>query len=380
MQQVDLSTYRALFPFLSSGNVYLNHAAISPLSTRVTEAVDAYLTLRSAGSVDPYAMLFSIATETKERIGTLINAPADRIAFVDNTSNGLNILASGLAWNAGDRVLLNEMEFPANVYPFLNLRRRCVEVDFCKCPDGILTAEMVERAFTPNTKLVSLSFVQFLNGFKADLPSIGELCKRQGVIFCVDAIQGLGAAPLDVQASHIDFLSNGGHKWLMAQEGLGFIYITNELQARVHQQYAGWTSMLNPLENLFHYALEFAPDARRYENGTLNTAGIIALNEAVKLLLEIGIDRIHNHLLSLTDQLLDFLTGQRATVITPGDRRYRAGIMTWKDPRAQKIFAHLLQRNIHVSLREGCIRVAPHLYNTHDEISKLTDALKTVLD
>lgn len=380
MHDIGLTSYRALFPFLSSGTVYLNHAAISPLPSRTTAAIEQYLALRSRERVDPYKDLASLTQETKVRIGRLINAPADRIAFVDNTSNGLNVLASGYPWKPGDRVLLNRMEFPANVYPFLHLKRLGVEVDFVPCPDGILTAEMIERALTPRTRLVSVSFVQFLNGFKADLSAIGNLCRSRGVTFCVDAIQGLGAAPLDVQAAKVDFLSCGGHKWLMALEGQGFLFITHELQEKICQQHVGWTSKDNFMEHLFQYDLTLAPSARRYENGTLNAVGIVALHESIGLLLEIGIDRIHRHLLALTDRLLEFLTERKMAIVTPREHVHRAGILTWKDERAERTFLHLLHHDIHVSLREGCLRVAPHCYNTVDEIDALIRALSAVSD
>jgi selenocysteine lyase/cysteine desulfurase len=380
MHNTELATYRTEFPFLSSGKVYLNHAAISPLPSRTITAVERYLALRSRERVDPYEGLVALTRETKTRIGRLINAPADRIAFVDNTSNGLNVLASGYPWKAGDRVLLNSMEFPANVYPFLHLKRLGVEIDFVQCPDGMLTAEMIERALSPRTRIVSLSFVQFLNGFKADLNAIGQLCRHSNIIFCVDAIQGLGAAPLDVQASNIDFLSCGGHKWLMALEGQGFLFITHELQEKISQQYVGWTSKENYMERLFEYDLTLAPTARRYENGTLNAAGIVALHASLGLLLEVGIERIHRHLLALTDRLLAYLTERRAEMLTPLAHHHRAGILTWRDVRAKQIFLHLQQRDIHVSLREGCLRVAPHFYNTPDEIDTLARTLSAISD
>jgi selenocysteine lyase/cysteine desulfurase len=376
----DPRPYRAWFPFLQTGKVYLNHAAISPLSSRTVEAMARYLQMRSQERVDPYESLWPLIRETKARIGKLINAPPDRIALVDNTSNGINVLASGYPWKPGDRVLLNDMEFPANVYPFLNLRRLGVAIDFVKCPDGILTPEMVERSLTPSTKIVSVSFVQFLHGFKADLHAIGEVCRRRSVTFCVDAIQGLGAAPLDVQASNIDFLSCGGHKWLMALEGQGFFYITAELQEKIHQQYVGWTSKDRFMEHLFQYDPTLAPTARRYENGTLNAIGIVALHEALGTLLEVGVENIHRHLLSLTDRLLAYLIARGARVLTPGEHHHRAGILTWSDVRAETMFLQLQQRDIHLSLREGCLRVAPHFYNTAAEIDRLTQALTEISD
>jgi len=371
--------YRSLFPHLKTGKLWLNHAAISPLNSRTKNAIDQYLTNRSEGTVDDFPQIVQISNNTKQQIGTIINASPKRIGFVNNTSDGLNILANGIDWKSGDRILLNDMEFPSNVVPFLNLKRIGVEIDFIKNHDGELTLDDIEAAITPRTKVLSISFVQFLSGFKCDLPNIGALCKRKNVIFCVDAIQGVGSTPIDVIESHIDFLSCGGHKWMLSMMGIGFIYLTEEMQSRIQQQYAGWTSNKDYFTNLFDYRLDFDDSARRYENGAQNNAGIVALGESAALLNEAGIKNIHSHLLSLTDMVMDFADRHRIEPMTPREHRKRTGIVTLKIPNAEKVFQELNLRNIIVSLREGKIRISPHFYNTTGDIERVCEAIKHII-
>ncbi len=353
----------------------MNHAAVSPLSRRVSEAVSQYLQRCAIEEIDTYISSLPIAAKTKANLGTLIDAPADRIAFVGNTSDGLNVLASGLEWHAGDRIILNDSEFPSNIVPFINLKRYGVEIDFVETRQGEITAERIEDLITPRTRLVSLSFVQFLSGFRADLDAIGGVCKKHRIIFCVDAIQGLGASPLSVRSAGIDFLSCGGPKWLMGLMGIGFIYVSEELQQRIHQAYAGWTSNRNFFGDFFTYRIDFDETARRYENGTQNFPGIVALSESTSTLLDVGIENIQTRLHLMTDNLIAGIDNAGFDVITPRDRSKRAGIVSFKCPNAGKLFDSLAKENIIVSLREGMIRVSPHFYNSPDEAAALHSVL-----
>ena len=371
MAQYDLPLYRSWFPFLSTGKIWLNHAAVSPVSSRVNAAVTGYLRRCSVEDIDTYLWSLPIAAKTKSNIGALVNAPADRIAFTANTSEGMSVLAAGLEWRAGDRIILNDSEFPSNVVPFLNLRRLGVEIDFVESHHGEITDRQIERLITPRTRLVSISFVQFLSGYLADLSAIGALCKKHGIIFSVDAIQGLGVAPLDANAMNIDFISGGGTKWLMGLQGLGFIYVSEDLQGRIHQAHAGWTSNKNFFGDFFRYRIEFDDTARRYENGTQNIPGIVALCESTSTLLEVGIDNIRGHISRLTDAIIEGADEAGFEVITPRDHSRMAGIVTMKCRDSKQLFASLMEENIVVSIREGLIRVSPHFYNSPDEVKTL---------
>ncbi len=377
--ETTFAEYRKLFPHLRSGKLWLNHAAISPLNSRTKQAMTDYLTGRSEGIIDDFPQIVQISDAAKQQLGTMIGAPAKRIGFVHNTSDGLNILANGLDWQSGDRIVLNDIEFPANVVPFLNLRRLGVEIDFVRSRNGEVHLEDLERAITPRTRLLSISFVQFFSGFKADLEAIGDLCRRNNILFCVDAIQGLGSAPIDVHRAKIDFLSTSSHKWLLGMMGLGFVFVTEELQQRIQQSNAGWTSNRNYFSRLFDYRLDFDESARRYENGAQNHAGIVALGESASLLNEAGISSIHEHLLFLTDEIIRFAQENDFPLFTPAERTKRAGIVTFAVPNAESVFEELNRRQIIVSLREGKLRLSPHFYNTIDDVRRACDTIRSIV-
>ncbi|MFA6467751.1 MAG: aminotransferase class V-fold PLP-dependent enzyme [Bacteroidota bacterium] len=372
----SLESYRTIFPHLHTGKLWLNHAAISPLNSRTKHAVEQYLLNRSEGTIDDFPQIVQISDSAKMEIGKLINAPRERIGFVNNTSDGLNILANGIPWTSGDRILLNDSEFPTNVVPFLNLKRLGVEIDFVKTKNGEIVLDDIAAAITPRTKLLSISFVQFLSGYVSDLTSIGALCRSKGILFCVDAIQGVGSTPIDVLQSNIDFLSCGGHKWMLSMMGLGYVYLTEEMQKRIIQQFVGWTSNKQYFTNLFDYRLDPDNTARRYENGVQNNAGIVAIGESAKLLNEVGIPTIHQRLLSLTDYVAAFADHEGIELFTPRHRATRTGIITLKIPQAEKVFEALNARNIIVSLREGKIRISPHFYNTAADMEMVCTAVK----
>ncbi len=353
----------------------MNHAAISPLSSRVNAAVQKYLEARTTGDIDVYLSMLPTVAQLKQNIGTLINAAPERIGFVLNTSEGLSVLASGLEWKSGDRILLNDSEFPSNVVPFLNLKHHGVEIDFIKSELGVITPETIEQHLTPKTKLVSMSFVQFLSGFRADLAAIGELCRKRGIIFSVDGIQGLGVSPLDVQKMKIDFLSSGGNKWLMGLMGLAFIYVSEELQSRIHQAHMGWTSNKNFFSDFFKYRVDLDDTARRFENGTQNYIAITALDASLGTLLEVGIENIQLHIAEITDKIIAVADETGYGLITPRGRNERAGIVTLRCTNADRLFTFLKERSITVSVREGMIRVSPHFYNSLEDTAAFHSAL-----
>ncbi|MDZ7292118.1 MAG: aminotransferase class V-fold PLP-dependent enzyme [candidate division KSB1 bacterium] len=367
-----LSQARALFPHTAQGKIYLNHASTSPLSTRVVGAMTAHLHERSVGSIDNYLRDMQKKDECKALVQRLIHAEsAERIALVGNTSDALNIIASGIPWKSGDRVLLNDMEFPANVYPYLHLRRLGVELDIIRCPNGKITPEMIEAALTPKTRLVALSAVQFLTGYRADLSAIGEICRRRGAFFVVDGIQAVGAVQVDVQAMKIDALAAGSQKWQMAPHGTGFLYLTEELQSRIQQQYLGWLAVQEAWD-FFNYNQPLASSARRYEGGTANIPGIWGMHAALTTLLEFGIANIESHILALTQILTDELRKiDGIELFSPLSASERAGIVTIKLPsrmEANAVLQTISSRNITISLREGKLRYSPHFYNSPEEI------------
>lgn len=375
-----LQKIRSLFPHTAKGVVYFNHAATSPLSTRVVDAMTRHLEERSYGKIETYTDDIQQVAETRNALHQLIHAESpERIAFTGNTSDALNIVAAGIAWEQGDKVLLNDLEFPANVYPYLHLRRLGVEIETIKCPTGAITSEMIYETIKPQTRLVALSAVQFLTGYRADLATIGEICRHRGIIFTVDGIQAVGAIDIDVQKMKIDALSAGSQKWQMGPHGTGFLYLTEELQARVHQKYLGWLGVYNPW-NFFDYNQPLASSARRYESGTLNISGIWGLHTAISTLLEFGIPQIQSHVLALTQLLTDELQKiDGVHLVSPTHASERAGIVTLQlppDVSPNAVFEALQQRSILIALREGKLRYSPHFYNTREEGSLVVEATR----
>lgn len=375
----DINHYRSLFPLIKNGLTYLDHAAIGPFPTPVRDAVYAYTRKKSETEPNVYLDFLKVVVESKGRIGKLINAPKERIAFTDNTTNGMNILAAGLEWKTGDRILLSDIEFPANVVPFLNQKRHGVEIDFVKSRNGQILLEDIERAITSKTRLLSISHVQFLHGFRSDLTYVGALCRKKGIIFSVDAIQSAGVIPIDVEAMSIDFLSCGCQKWLMTPEGTAFIYVSEAIQEKIRPAYLGWTSMRDFFSDFFRYRIDPDPTARRYENSTLNVAGIFGLNASLGILQEVGIANIESHLASLTQLAMDHLTEKKMELLTPKEPACRAGIVTFRPRNSQELFEKLKAEKISVSLREGCIRISPHFYNTPDEMEKALSIIEQSL-
>ncbi len=364
----DWNKYRELFPHLKN-QIYLNHAAISPMNSRAGSALAEFYDHRQTGNIEFFPEAMDRKKYFTEKIGELINAKADSIALAPNTSAGLNILALGLDWEKGDRILLNDFEFPSNVVPFMNLRRLGVEIDFVQHREGIIHAEDIESKIHPRTRLLSISFVEFLNGYRNDLYALAEICRKNNIIFSVDAIQGLGALQMDVQSMGIDFLATGGHKWLMWPAGLGFIYISPRIFDRIYPTQAGWLSVETPWD-FFNYEQKFAEGGQRFEPGTMNTTGIIASTATLEMMLEIGTKKIENKILENTDYLIQQLLQKGYHLFTSTDSKNRSGIVSFFHERAEDLFNFLKTQSITVSLREGKIRISPHFYNNKQDLDK----------
>jgi selenocysteine lyase/cysteine desulfurase len=362
---------RSLFPYLGTGAIYFNHAAVSPLSTPVVAAMQEHLAIRSTGSIDDYNKILRTFATARARTAELINAESDRIAFAENTSTGLNILAQGLQWKQGDEIILNSIEFPSNVYPFLNLKSQGVNIEFVKAHDGIVSSEDIIAAVTPRTKLISISFVQFLTGYRADMQMLGEYCRAHNIIFCVDAIQGLGALQLDVKKCCIDYVSCGTQKWLMSEPGLAFLYLTSELQERLKPAFVGWLSVNNAWD-LLNFNLSLKKDATALQTGTTNNIAIAAYTAALGVMGKIPAAEREQIVLDNSEYFIGKLqeAGYKP-ILADVDRKYLSGIVSFAHENAPAIFGNLTKANITCSLREGGIRFSPHFYNTKNEIDKV---------
>jgi cysteine desulfurase/selenocysteine lyase len=359
---------RRQFPHTWTDMIYLNHAAISPLPFVVRDAVDRYLERRALKGIESYPWANKMALETKGLIADLLHTKPERIAFTLNTAEGVSILASGIDWQPGDRILLYRYEYPANVYPYLNQKRYGVEIDYMEPHDWRITLDVVKKHVTPRTRLLSLSFVQFLTGFRAEVEAIGKFCKEQNIIFAVDAIQGLPHSYIDVEKSNIDFLATGSHKWIMGTEGLGFVYISERAQSLIHQKSMGAASVSHPF-NFFDFDVDrLRDDASRYENGTLNFPGIAALNAVMKFHADFGFAEIEKQVLAHSAYLISRFKTRGVKILTPDNESERAGIVSIEIEEPEELLERLQKKNIVVAVRAGKLRLSPHFYNTEEEL------------
>lgn len=354
----------------TADQLFLNHASVSPLAQPVGQALQDYAQERHQACIENYEPLMGRLERLRQHLADLVGAQPASIALVGNTSQGLNLLANGISWQAGDRVLLNALEFPANVYPFLNLKDQGVEVDFVPHRDYYVPLEDIVAAITPRTRVLAISHVQFLTGQRHDLAALGKICAERNILFCVDAIQSLGATRLDVEALQIDFLATGGHKWLMGPQGQGFVYIRPELLAELKPCHVGWLSVEDAWE-LLDYRLCLREDAARYELGTPNGVGISAMLAAREFLDAFDPVGWTEHVLALTEALWQGFARRGLSPITPEAAEERLGIVTLCYEGADALQAALAAERVSVASREQrFLRVSPHGYNSLEDIER----------
>jgi len=317
-----------------------------------------------------------VGEETRGRFARMIGASPDEVAFIKSTSEGLSFVAAGFPWKEGDNLVTANVEFPSNVYPWMRLASRSVEVRMVPAREGRVRKEDLFAACDGKTRLVALSSVEFANGHRNDLPGIGEFCQKKGIFFCVDAIQSLGVLPVDVRSYGIDSLSADGHKWLLSPEGIGGFYISRDVMEMVEPVVLGWHSVRNRFD-FENYDFSLSPDARRFEPGSSNTVGLAAFNASLDLLLSIGVDRVWERVRRLTEGAIETALRRGYEILSPRNPENRSGIVTFKVPGADPhgLWKALLARNVVCSARSGGIRVSPHFYNTPDEIARFFEIL-----
>lgn len=373
---MNKSEVRSLFKYLGTGRIYFNHASTGPLSNRVLDEINERLVISSEGVIDDFQSFINVAAETKNLLAQILNSDPDSIAFIDNTTNGINLLAQGIKWIKGDRIVLNDIEFPANVYPFMNLQEQGVEIDFVKSKNGAVSADDIIETVKPNTKLISISFVQFLTGYKADMNKLGKFCKENNIIFSVDAIQGLGAFNMDVVKDNIDFISCGSQKWLMGLQGLAFVYVSEKLRNELAPKYVGWLSVENAW-SLLDFDLRLKKSAEQYQTGTVNTIGIYALNASLKLFKEYGYENVTKDVIDNTRYLIKRLQDINAEFVCNAvEEKYLSGIVSIRHKDFDALFKYLNENKVSTAVRDGILRFSPHFYNNFEEIDKVIDLMK----
>ena len=351
---------------------YLNHAAVAPLCKPAADAMKALADdCLQFGSLH-YDRWMAAYEGLRIAAARLIGADRSEIALVKNTSEGIATVAMGLDWKPGDRMVGFQEEFPANLFPWKKLEERGVHVTWLSVNDPL---DRIDEACR-GARLLSISFVQFLSGYRAPLTAIGEICHRHGCLFMVDAIQGLGAFPVDVRASRIHALAADGHKWLLGPEGCGILYIDRALQDRVEPVEFGWT-------NVAHYAdyasrdMSLRADAGRYECGTLNTIGCFGLQAAIEFLLEVGVANIAGVVQNLGDRIAAGVIAKGYETLHARTPETGAGIVSFRKAgqEAGDIVRKLRAEGITAAPPAGWVRTSPHFYIRPEDIDRMLDLL-----
>jgi len=368
---------RTEFPILGAGWAFFNHAGVAPVCGRGARALEKY-----AGEASRDAYLtgkwYKRAEEVRKAAGRMINAEPGELAFVKNTSEGLAFVANGLEWKRGDEIVSTNVEYPSNVYPWMDLQNRLgvKHVMVAEEADGRIDVEKILAAVNERTRMVALSHVEYASGYRNDVAKIGAFCRERGVLFCVDAIQSIGCLPVDVKGMGIDFLAADGHKWMLGPEGLGFFFCRKELIAGVRPE-LGWMNVINAVD-YGNYDLTLRADAKRFECGSYNLAGILALGAALDLLLEVGMETVWARVDGLCEMIAEGVRRKGYRLISPRDREgERSGIVSFVSAvhDHSKVAAELERSKVIVAVREGRLRASPHFYMSEAEVGRLVEGL-----
>ncbi len=369
------------FPVLRQW-AFFNHAGVAPLPRAAGDALRAF-----ADQAESAAYLesgwYQDVEKLRQETAAFIGCHRDEIAFIKNTSEGINIVAKGIDWQFGDRIITTNVEYPANIYPWMALTRergvKLVMVEEEAGPDGsryVPVEKILQAAAEPKTRLVTLSHVEFASGQRHDLARIGQFCAERDVLFCVDAIQSLGVLPLDVSSMFIDFLSADGHKWLLGPEGAGIFYCRRGLIEHTRPMMIGWMNVVDA-QNFGNYDSTLRPDAGRFECGSYNVPGLMSLRASLQLIQSIGIPAISNRVKALGDLLIGGLKDKGYKIISPRLGESWSGIVSFAHPTHshEKIFQDLRAKRIEIALRVNRLRCSAHFYNTEAQIQQLLAAL-----
>ena len=378
----DEAQRRALFPVVRD-KTFLAHAGVTPLPAPVADAVCNY-TRAAAENPQEFGDVLRDIKRARGVCADFIGCGADEIALLGPTSLGLSLFANGLPWREGDEVLCYHGDYPANVYPWIELRRRGVTVRYLEPAEpGEITRELVAAALTPRTRLVALASAHFITGYRIDVEAIGTLLQERAILFSLDAIQTLGAFP--TQVAHVDFLSADAHKWLLGPLAIGIVFVKKAHFELLRPTLLGAWNVVAPNFQA-QDEIRFVPTAQRYEPGVLNIAGIYGMRAAIELISSHGIEAVAARLLEMKRRLLAQIEPLGFRVFGPREGAAASSITTFRHESASsaKLFNALEQAGVIASLRhdrEGreFLRFSPHFYNTEEEIDRAVAALRTAL-
>ena len=368
---------RALFP-ITERAIYFNHAAVSPLPLSTLRAVESQLRDVHENGSKNFRSWLAVKEEARGLLAKLLGARPEQVAFMRNTSDALSTVANGMNWRAGDNIVTYRHEFPSNIYPWLRLRDTSgVEVRMCEDRNGRIDLEELASLIDDKTRLVAISQVQYASGFRVDLERLGRLVRRRDALFVVDVIQGLGVVPIDVEAEFVDVAAGAGHKWLMAPEGVGYLYLSDRARERIQPTLVGWISVPNP-DDYLNYEQGWNRGTLAWETGTGPASLLHGFKASLELLSDVGIKTIGDYLEGLTDYLCECLRGKPYELVssrTPLEKSQIVCIRHLEGFSPMTLYHQLMNRNIVTAPRGASLRISPHFYNTAAEVD---DFIKTL--
>jgi len=356
---------------------YFDHAGVSPLPRRAGDMMRAWTDEQERNGVVNWSSWEKRLEVIRARIARLLNADCDEIAFVNSTTHGIGLVAEGFPWREGDNVVTAAEEYPSNIYPWMNLASRGVALRMVPSRGGRICVEDLAEAMSDRTQVLTISHVEFSSGFRNDLDALAELCHGRGVALCVDAIQGLGPHTIDVKRTPIDFLAADGHKWLLGPEGAGLLYVRRDWIERLRPIGVGWHSVVTPY-NAPKIDFTLKPSAARWEGGSFNMPGLLALGESLELLLEIGLEVVSTRILERAQAVRDLARSAGWTIYGSDRPDDLSAIVSLEHPTAKPDqFARLARASgVAVASRRGRVRISPHIYNNAADLDRLASALK----
>jgi selenocysteine lyase/cysteine desulfurase len=370
----DIDKIREQFP-VTRNKIFMNHAAQSPLPKPVAEAVHKY--------TDEFSNLGTASNECadggKPHFAKLVGAKPGEIALIENTSIGLNIAANVLHYPPGSKIVTTDLEYPSVVYPWLR-KGLGVKVHYVKNVEGKVLLDDMEKAVDDKTVAVAVSHVEYVNGFRHNLRVLSEVAHEHGAYLIVDAIQSVGTMQVDVRRDDVDFLMAACYKWLLSPSGAAYLYVKDELIEKFEPPLVGWASVKQEVfETLDFYDiwnLNLSKTASRFEVGSPSTISLVGAAEAMKMLLDFGVENIKRRIMKLTDHLIDAVKDLGLELQTPEEKQCRSGIVNFKIGKPQKLVEKLRKKGIVISARAHGLRISPHFYNTEEEIDTLVEEIK----
>ena len=370
----NIKRIREQFP-VTKNKVFMNHAAQSPLPKPVADAVRKYV--NDSSNFGTTSIEWN--DDGKPFFAKLIGANPKQIAFIENTSVGLNIVANVLSYPHGSKIVTTDLEYPSVVYPWLR-KSLGVKVRYVRNVNGKISLEDVEKAVDDKTVAIAISHVEYVNGFRHDLGALGEIAHEHGAYLIVDAIQSAGAMQIDVKRHDVDFLMSACYKWLLSPPGAGYLYVKEELIEKFEPPFVGWASVkpevFETIDFFDIWSMRLSETASRFEVGSPSFISLIGATEALKMLLDIGVEKIEKRILKLTDHLIEAVKDLGYELQTPEESQCRSGIVNFKIDKPKEVAEKLNKKGIVVSARSHGIRVSPHFYNTEEEIDKLIREIK----